>query len=111
MTEFNMSRFIMELKEDEGVVYKIYPDPIHGVSAPTLGVGHLVVQGDKHYGLPIGTEVSAEDVDTYLADDVEVALSNARSLYPDFDVLPSEVQLIIANMIFNLGYTGWEQTA
>ena len=59
----------------------------------------------------IGTEVSAEDVDKYLADDVEVALSNARSLYPDFDVLPSEVQLIIANMIFNLGYTGWEQTA
>ena len=48
MTEFNMSRFIMELKEDEGVVYKIYPDPIYGVSAPTLGVGHLVVQGDKH---------------------------------------------------------------
>ena len=106
MPEFDLNRFIRDLKEHEGVVYKIYPDPIHGAAAPTLGVGHLIKPGDKHYGLPLGTAVSPNDVETYLAGDVRTALANARRLYTDFDHLPSEVQLIIANMIFNLGYNG-----
>ena len=55
MPEFDHDRFIRDLKEHEGVIYRIYPDPIHGASAPTLGVGHLVQPGDKHYGLPLHT--------------------------------------------------------
>ena len=106
MPEFDLNRFLRELKEDEGVVYRIYPDPIHGAACPTLGVGHLIKRGDKHYGLPLGTAVSHSDVETYLTGDVRAALANARRLYTDFDDLPTEVQLIIANMIFNLGYTG-----
>ena len=31
-------------------------------------------------------------------------LMSASVLYPDFDDLPEECQLIIANMMFNLGY-------
>ena len=106
MPAFDQNRFILDLKEHEGVVYKIYPDPIHGAAAPTLGVGHLIKPGDKHFGLPLGTAVSPADVETYLAGDVRTALANARRLYTDFDDLPTEVQLIIANMIFNLGYNG-----
>ena len=32
-------------------------------------------------------------------------LDRIRDLYDDFDELPEEVQQIIANMMFNLGYT------
>ena len=56
-------------------------------------------------GLPIGTHISRQDLMTYLNRDSANALRDARRLYPGvFDSLPSEVQLIIADMMFNLGY-------
>ena len=105
ISEFDMEKFKEELKKHEGVVYKIYPDPIHGAAAPTLGVGHLVVLGDKHYGQPIGTPVSREEVEEYLANDAQIAVDESKKLYRGFDDLPLEVQYIISNMMFNLGYT------
>ena len=43
---------------------------------------------------------------TYLNKDSNNALRDARRLYSGvFDSLPSEVQLIIADMMFNLGYS------
>ena len=42
----------------------------------------------------------------YLNNDSANALRDARRLYSGvFDSLPSEVQLIIADMMFNLGYS------
>ena len=56
-------------------------------------------------GQPIGTRISYQDLMTYLNTDSANALRDARRLYPGvFDSLPSEVQLIIADMSFNLGY-------
>ena len=107
MFVFDKKQFIEDLKKHEGVVLKIYPDPIHGAAAPTCGVGHLLVPGDPHYGKPIGTVITEEDMLTYLEKDVATALSNAAKLYPDFSSLPGEAQQIIADMIFNLGYAGW----
>ena len=45
-----MWRFQRDLKRYEGVRYDIYPDPLHGASHATVGVGHLLIPGDKHYG-------------------------------------------------------------
>ena len=57
-------------------------------------------------GLPIGTRISHEDLMTYLNKDSAAALRDARMLYSGvFDSLPSEVQLIIADMMFNMGYS------
>ena len=57
-------------------------------------------------GRPIGTRISGQDLMTYLNRDSANALRDARRLYPGvFDSLPSEVQLIIADMMFNLGYS------
>ena len=57
-------------------------------------------------GLPIGTRISQEDVMTYLDRDSAAALKDARRLYSGvFDSLPSEVQLIITDMMFNMGYS------
>lgn len=57
-------------------------------------------------GLPIGTRISDRDLMTYLNRDSASALRDARRLYPGvFDRLPAEVQLIIADMMFNLGFS------
>ena len=57
-------------------------------------------------GQPIGTRISYQDLMTYLNKDSANALRDARRLYPGvFDSLPSEVQLIIADMMSNLGYS------
>ena len=104
MPAFDMKKLQEELQYYEGGVLKIYPDPLHGSSHPTCGVGHLLVPGDKHHGLPMGTVITEEDMMDYLNRDSATALAESRRLYADFDNLPSDVQLIIADMMFNLGY-------
>ena len=37
-------------------------------------------------------------------EDIQVVLDDCENLYQDFSDLPEDVQLIIANMMFNLGY-------
>ena len=103
---FDRQALIADLKRHEGVILKVYPDPIHGASAPTCGVGHLLVPGDAHYGKPIGTPITEEDMLEYLKHDVEKAINDAHRLYTTFSSLPQEAQQIIVNMIFNLGYGG-----
>ena len=52
----------------------------------------------------MGTVITEEDMMDYLNRDSATALAESRRLYADFDNLPSDVQLIIADMMFNLGY-------
>ena len=47
---FDMEKFQQDLRHYEGVHYTIYPDPLH-TSHATVGVGHLLIPGDKHYGI------------------------------------------------------------
>ncbi len=89
-----------ELKVDEGVKYEIYLDHL---GLPTFGIGHLVLSSDMEHGQEVGTAISEDRVNECFAKDVEVVLSECTHLYPDFDVLPEEVKLIIANMMFNMG--------
>ena len=96
----NIDQLREELKIDEGVKYEIYLDHL---GLPTFGIGHLVLDSDPEHGQEVGTPVSEDRVNECFAKDVEVVLSECTHLYPDFDVLPEEVQLIIANMMFNMG--------
>ena len=96
----NIEQLREELKIDEGVKYEIYLDHL---GLPTFGIGHLVLDSDPEHGQEVGTPVSEDRVNECFAKDVEVVLSECTQLYPDFDVLPGEVQLIIANMMFNMG--------
>ena len=75
---FDKHQFIQDLKRHEGVVLKVYADPIHGEAAPTCGVGHLLVPGDPHYGKPIGTPISETEMNDYLNKDVNTAIANSR---------------------------------
>ena len=96
----NIDQLREELKVDEGVKYEIYLDHL---GLATFGIGHLVLNSDPEYGQEVGTPVSEDRVNECFASDVEVVLSECTQLYPDFNVLPEEVQLIIANMMFNMG--------
>ena len=96
----NIDQLREELKIDEGVKYEIYLDHL---DLPTFGIGHLVLDSDPEFGEPVGTPISEDRVNECFDQYVEVVLGECRILYPDFDDLPEEAQLIIANMMFNMG--------
>jgi len=70
---------------------------------PTVGIGHLILESDPEYGAEVGTPVTEERVTELFQQDCEIVLADCQILYPDFDDLPEEAQLIIANMMFNMG--------
>jgi len=96
----NIDQLREELKVDEGCKYEIYLDHL---GLPTFGIGHLVLSSDPEHGQPVGTPVSEDRVNECFAKDVETVLSECAQLYSNFSVLPEEAQLIIANMMFNMG--------
>ena len=90
-----------QIEADEGCKYEIYLDHL---GLPTFGIGHLVTETDEEYNQPVGTTITADRVAECFNKDVRTVLEDCERLYPDFDTLPEEVQLIIANMMFNMGY-------
>ena len=97
----NIKKLQAELELDEGCKYEIYLDHL---GLPTFGIGHLVTEADEEYNQPVGTTITANRVAECFNTDVGTVLEDCERLYPDFDSLPEEVQLIIANMMFNMGY-------
>jgi GH24 family phage-related lysozyme (muramidase) len=96
----NIDQLRKELEVDEGVKYEIYNDHL---GYPTFGIGHLVIDTDPEYGEEVGTPVSEDRVAEAFDKDVTTVIADCEVLYPDFDELPEECQLIIANMMFNMG--------
>ena len=96
----NLEQLREELKRDEGCVYSVYLDHLN---LPTTGIGHLINEWDEEYGKPVGTPVSEERVNDLFDKDIQVTIDECKLLYDNFDDLPEEAQLIIANMMFNLG--------
>ena len=96
----NIEQLRKELEVDEGVKYEIYNDHL---GYPTFGIGHLVRDTDPEAGAALGTPVSEDRVIEAFNKDVELVLNDCTILYGDFSKLPEEAQLIIANMMFNLG--------
>ena len=98
----NILQLRKELEVDEGRIEKIYNDHL---GYATFGIGHLIIDSDPEKGQPVGTSVLPERVDEAFNEDIITVLNDCDKLYPNFDELPEEVQLIIANMMFNMGYT------
>ena len=96
----DLQRLQEELEYDEGVKYEIYLDHL---GLPTFGIGHLVTEADPEHGQEVGTEISEDRVAEAFEQDIQTTLSECTVLYPDFEDLPEEAQLIIANMMFNMG--------
>ena len=103
----NLERLKQQLIIDEGVKYRVYLD---SKGLPTFGVGHLLTEKDPEWfaykNLPKGgtLTVSKERVEQCLEKDIDIACKDCKKVFPDFAVHPSEVQEIVANMMFNLGF-------
>jgi len=90
-----------EIADDEGVMYETYRCSL---GHPTGGIGHLLTEWDEdYYDKPIGTKIPHEKVEEWFAVDINVTLSDCQEIFPDFNNLPEEAQLVIANMCFQLG--------
>ena len=96
----NIKQLQKELQRDEGCVNAIYLDHLN---LPTCGIGHLITEWDEEHGQPVGTTISDDRVAQLFEEDVKVTLEECRVLYGNFDDLPEEAQLILANMMFNMG--------
>ena len=96
----NTEKLRKELEIDEGVKHEIYLDHL---GLPTFGIGHLVTKSDPEFGEPVGTPVDKDRCIEAFNEDLETVMSDCHKLYSDFDSLPEEAQLIIANMMFNMG--------
>ena len=90
-----------QLKIDEGVVYAVYLDHL---DLPTLGIGHLILEGDLEYGQSVGTPVTEDRVNSLFDIDLNVSLKECEVLYgADWNEFPEEVQEILVNLMFNVG--------
>ena len=98
----NIEQLRKELERDEGVKYEVYLDHL---GYPTFGIGHLITDDDPECGASVGTKVSDDRVQEAFESDVETVVSDCERLYVQFEHLPEEVKLIVANMMFNMGYT------
>ena len=96
----NIDTLRKELEIDEGVKHEIYLDHL---GLPTFGIGHLITKSDEEYGEDVGTPVSDDRVKECFESDVKHVIKDCQILYDDFNDLPEEAQLIIANMMFNMG--------
>jgi len=97
----NIDKLREELAEDEGCKYEIYLDHL---GLATFGIGHLITKNDPEYGKNVGTVIEQGRVQSAFNLDIAVTIEDCHRLYKNFDELPEEVQLIVANMMFNLGY-------
>ena len=98
----DMTKFMNELERDEGIKYEIYNDHL---GYPTFGIGHLITESDLERHQPLGTPVSEDRVVSAFNKDIQTVLDDCYRLFSDFDDLPEEAQRVIANMMFNMGYT------
>jgi len=96
----NLEQLRMQLEYDEGCEYEVYLDHL---GLPTFGIGHLVTENDEEYGCEVGTAVAEDRVREVFEDDIQITIDECMRLYDNWTDLPDEVQLIIANMMFNMG--------
>ena len=90
-----------EIADDEGVKYETYHCSLGHL---TGGIGHLITEWDEEiYSGPVGTRIPHEQINDWFTKDIEVTIKDCKIIFEEFDSLPSEAQLVIANMCFQLG--------
>ena len=98
----NIEKLREQLEIDEGVKYEVYKDHL---GYDTFGIGHLITAHDPENGWSVGTDVDEYRVQEAFEDDVQGVISDCEKLYVQWEHLPEEAQQVIANMMFNMGYT------
>ena len=85
---------------------------------PTVGVGFnldaagaadaIYALGLDYFEVRCGLQILSDDqVDALFGQSVNQAIESARPLIPNFDDLPDDKQIVVVDMIFNLGAGGF----
>lgn len=81
---------LTELPVDEGIRRKPYVDTVGKI---TIGVGrNLTDRG-----------LSDEEINYLLNNDITLSITDAKTLFPNFESLSENRQAVLANMMFNMG--------
>jgi len=99
---------------NEGKRNIVYNDSL---GIPTIGVGFNLRRRDasskiESFGLSYSdvltgkVSLTDEQIDTLLDADIETAINTiAKKLFPDFDTIDSDRQVILVDLAFNMGYS------
>ena len=94
MNDFT-GRLLAFIKIWEGVQFRVYKDTANLL---TVGVGHLVLPEDN---LKLGDVITTEQVDAFLAKDIQTALSAVNRLVRV--PLSDQMRIALVSFVFNLG--------
>jgi lysozyme len=97
----NIAKLRVDLELDEGIKHEVYLDHL---GLKTCGIGHLCREDEPEYEMEVGSPVSEERVQELFERDIDTVRLDCLKLYNDFALFPEDAQLVIANMMFNLGY-------
>jgi len=90
------------LKVFEGYKETVYIDSLGN---PTVGIGHLIKGDESPYIEPIiGFRINQKQIEELFNNDIKDAVKKAKTIIPNFEQHPSEVQSFLVMMCFNLGY-------
>ena len=92
------------LKEHEGVRKEVYLDPI---GLPTGGVGHLL-KGDEIQRFPVGTQLSDEQIDEWLRQDIREAEEAVEQLVK-VELNQSQFDALVS-FVFNVGSGNFQKS-
>ena len=99
MATFFIDRLREELKIDEGCKYEVY----RSSWITYIWYRTSYNSSDPEYMMGVGTPIDEIRVNEVFEQDINVTIGECRKLFDDWNKLPEEVQLIIANMMFNMG--------
>ena len=98
----NIDELRTQLIIDEGQVNEVYLDHL---GYPTMGIGHLIIEGDPEESMGVGYPVSEERVIEAFEKDVQTVLKDCKICFNTWDGYPEEAKQVFANMMFNMGRT------
>jgi Phage lysozyme len=114
----NTEKLKAQLITDEGKINYIYSDldgkptwPNRDKGNPTFGIGHKLINKDLEWQSwqqlkPNGKiTVSNERIDEVFEQDKNICINNCQEVFDNFDKMIEELQIILANMMFNMGKT------
>jgi len=112
MTIETLGRLEELLRKHEGVKLKPYICPAGNLS---VGIGRnledLGLSSDELLYLGRSLEdvkkvgITLDEAEYLLLNDIERCINELKSIFDDFDFLPEDVQMVLVDMIFNLGKT------
>ena len=96
----NLDQLREELTIDEGKRLDVY---MCTADKATVGIGHMIRANDPEAALAVGDTITEERCQELFDEDIEGVIEDCDRLIKNFPILEPEAQLIIANMMFNLG--------